>query len=981
MTEPEYSLDDAIDELQLSWSQQQCICVEDLLKQHPGLSQNNHAVLDLIYAEVLLCEEKGQFADEADYVRRFPDLQEEIARQFQLHRALGDASDQAELPTATGGMTMPEIAPTEAQPPHGFPQIAGFEILEIAGRGGSGVAYRAYDQRLKRFVAIKLLHSMASQDSVQRQRLIREAESAASLVHPGIVRIHQIGESNGDPYLVMEFIDGCSLAELLHQGPLSVEKAIDVVTQVCRAIDYAHDSGTIHRDLKPANVLVDTDGRPHVCDFGLARQIESEYTLHATGDVMGTPAYMPPEQARGEVATVASDVYSLGAILYQCLTGRPPFLASTPWEIMTQVMTDDPPAIRQLNSALPRDLETICCVALHKLPNRRYSSAGILANDLERFRNGEPIQARPTGRIEKFWKLCKRHPAIATLVSVSLISLTALAIVSTVSAGRVSEALGETKLALGEAETQRDVAFDAMKRLVFQVHDDLQQRDASVEARGQVLESAIEGLQRILDTKGDRVDIYLAMSEAKTRLGFILSQQGRNEEAEQEFLKAIELAKSVKTDDGHLQTAQAFSDLASFYLRINRPDSAIEMSEATISFLDQCIDDAAGGGRKRLVAAQAQGHLGDAFFLKQQYPEALAARMQCVQLNRELLGQNPDDRLIVLQMAESGLQAAFLLTNLRRQNEAEEYLTEVIPLLKTQAAKSSEDQGTATTLYRAMHSLGNVQFARMQFVEALESFTHASDGYQHVVDVEPERPGFRLKLGAVHRDAGSCLLAMNQIEEAIRRTTRCIAEFQQGMKLGGEPYRVQRFSIISGYSTLADLHVRQGDLSAAIDAFNGAVEAALPIVEEYGLDSAVDSVRYQAECLAGMLGKNSTADAEDIKRCQRAYKVYRAAQNKDFQPLLDTEQQLRADIQTADHPAIKPGLMLLLCQNLCLHFYFLSSSADASAEEINAVRSKAIDCAKACANLPGGNPQFYLNIPELVGLRKTEEFRSAFALP
>lgn len=981
MTDSEHSLDDAIDELQISWSRQQCICVEDLLKKHPALSQNNNAVLDLIYAEVLLCEEKGQVADEADYVRRFPDLKEEIARQFQLHRALGEASDQAELPTATGGMTMPEIAPTEAQPPHRFPQIAGFEILEIAGRGGSGVAYRAFDQRLKRVVAIKLLHSMASQDSVQRQRLVREAEAAASLVHPSIVQVHQIGENNGDPYLVLEFVDGRSLAEALQEGPLSVDKAIDVVSQTAEAIDYAHNSGIIHRDLKPANVLLDKDENPHVCDFGLARQIESEFTLHATGDVMGTPAYMPPEQARGENATIASDVYSLGAVLYQCLTGRPPFLASTPWEIMTQVMTDDPPTIRQLNSALPRDLETICCVALHRLPNRRYSSAGILANELERFRKGEPIQARPTGRIEKFWKLCKRHPAIATLVSVSLISLTALAIVSTVSTERVSEALGETKLALDEAETQRDVAFDAMKRLVFQVHDDLQQRDASVEARGQVLESAIEGLQRILDTKGDRVDIYLAMSEAKTRLGFILSQQGRNEEAEQEFLKAVELAKSVKTDDGRLQTAQAFSDLASFYLRINRPDSAIEMSEATISLLDQCIDDAAGGGRKRLVAAQAQGHLADAFFLKKQFPGALAARMQCVQLNRKLLDQTPDDRLIVLQMAESGLQAAFLLINMNRQNEAEQYLTEVIPLLKTQAAKFSEDQVTATTLYRAMHSLGNVQFARMQFAEAFANFTEASDGYQHVVDVEPERPGFRLKLGALHRDAGNSLLSMNQIEEAVLRTTQSIAELTKGMELGGEPYRVQRFSIISAYSMLADLHVRREDLPAAITALEGAVETAIPIAEEYGLQNAVDDVRYQAECLAGILGRDSTADSEDIKRGQRAYKVYRAAVNKDFQPLLDTEQQLRIDIKTADHPAVKPSLMLLLCQNLGMYFEFLSTSADISAEEIHAVRSRAIDSAKACAAIPDGNPQFYLNIPELNALRKTREFRSAFRLP
>lgn len=981
MTDPEYSIDDAIDELQRSWSQRQCIRVEELLKQHPDLSQNNHAVLDLIYAEVLLCEENGQAAVQAEYVRRFPDLQEEIARQFQLHRALDDAPEQADLPTATGGHTLSVSNPTKAQPTHKFPQIAGFEILELAGQGGSGIAYRAYDQQLKRIVAIKLLHRVASQDSVQRQRLVREAEAAASLVHPSIVQVHQIGENNGDPYLVMEFIDGRSLAEALQEGPLSVDKAIDVVIQVAEAIDYAHNSGIIHRDLKPANVLLDKDEKPHVCDFGLARQIESEFTLHATGDVMGTPAYMPPEQARGEGVTVASDVYSLGAVLYQCLTGRPPFLASTPWEIMTQVMTDDPPTIRQLNSVLPRDLETICSVALHKLPHRRYASAAVLADELQRFRNGEPIQARPVGRIEKFWKLCKRHPAIATLVSVSLIALTALAIVSTVSAQRVSKALEETNFALNEAQTQRDVAFDAMKKLVYQVHDDLAQREASVEARGQVLKSAIQGLQRLLDTKGGKDDIGVAMSDARARLGFILSQQGLNEQAEQEFLQAIEVAETIKTDEALLQTAGGYSDLALFYLRTNRPDDTIEMSEKTMAFLDKCDPGALGTERTKLIAAQAKSHHGAALAIKGQMEEGLAVRREALQLNRELLEQSPDNRETMLQMADSGLQVAYLLIIMGRHHEAEECLTEVIPLLKAEAAKSTEDAKTATTLNRAVHRLGDVQFARMQFTEALENFTQASDFYQHSVEVEPERPGFRLKLGALHRDAGKCLLALDQIDEAIRRTTQSIAELQKGMELGGDAYRVQRFSITDGYTTLADLHLRNGNLTAAIAALRQAAEVALPIAEEYSLQEAMDGVLYQAECLAGILGQDSTADVEDIKRGQRAYEVYQAALSEDFQPLLDGEQQLRIDIETADHPAVKPRLTLFLCQGFSLYFDHLSNSEDATPEQINVIRSKAIEAAKTYGGFADSGPQFYLNIPELISLRKTKEFRSAFNLP
>lgn len=981
MTEPHYSLDDAIHKLQLSWSENQQIQVEDLLKQYPDLSQDDSAVLDLIYTEVLLQEHSGRAAEEADYVQRFPELREQIAKQFQLHRALGNSPKLAELPTATGGATIPASDTNTLSHTQTLPQIPGFEILEIAGRGGSGVAYRAYDQQLKRTVAIKVLNTMTSQDDEHRQKLIREAEAAASLLHPSIVQVYHIGENNGLPYLVMEFIAGHSLAEALQAGPLSVDKTIDVVIQVARAIDHAHRSGIIHRDLKPANVLLDLEGHPHVCDFGLARQIESEFTLHATGDVMGTPAYMPPEQARGEGVTVASDVYSLGAVLYQCLTGRPPFLASTPWEIMTQVMTDDPPPLRQLNSSLPRDLETICSVALHKIPNRRYASAEILANELQRFRDGKPIEARPVGRLEKFWKLCKRHPATATLVSVSLIALIALATVSTISADRVSRALGETNAALNEAETQRDVAFDAMRRLVFQVHDDLQQRGASIEARGQVLESAIDGLQRLIDTKGGKDEITLAMSEARARLGFILSQQGRNDSAEDEYLQAIELAKSIKTDKSLLQTAQACSDLASFYIRINRPDDAIEMSRLTTSFLNQCDSAALEAKRINLVAAQANSHLGAAFFMKMQYPDALAARKQATQINRKLWEQTPNDRPIVLQLSESALQTAFLLNTMGRYGEAEEYLTEAIPLLRTQAAKSSEDQGATTGLYRALQSLGNIQFARMQFSEALENLTEALAGYQQWVDVEPNRPGFRLKLGALHRDTGYCLLQMNQVDEAISHTNNSIVELQKGMELGGEPYRVQRFSIVTGYQTLADLHLRNGDLSAAAQDLREAAEVALPIMEEYDLHEAVDVVLYQAECLLGMLGQDSKADTKDIQKSKRAYEIYKAAKSNNFLPLADSEQQMRADIEAVDHPAVKPHLVLILCQVLSLHFDFLSSSTDTKEEEIQAAKSKAIEAAKNYASLPNEDPRFYVNIPELTGLRQTEEFRSAFDLP
>jgi eukaryotic-like serine/threonine-protein kinase len=320
--------------------------------------------------------------------------------------------------------TKPEMA-SDSSGPACVRYFGDYELVREIARGGMGVVYRARQVSLNRTVALKMILSgrLASERDVQRFR--SEAEAAAGLDHPGIVPIHEIGEHETQHYFSMGFVEGSSLAEKLAAGPIEPRAAALLVRQVAAAVQYAHDRGVIHRDLKPGNILLDAQGTPRVTDFGLAKRLDADAGLTSTGQVMGTPSYMPPEQAAGRADLgPTADVYSLGAVLYALLTGRPPFQAAGAMDTLMQVLEKDPVPVRQLNAAVPGDLETICLKCLEKEPARRYTTAQGLGDDLYRFLAGEPIVARPVGPLERAAKWARRRPAIAALSA--LVVLTGL---------------------------------------------------------------------------------------------------------------------------------------------------------------------------------------------------------------------------------------------------------------------------------------------------------------------------------------------------------------------------------------------------------------------------------------------------------------------------------------------------------------------------------------------------------------------------
>ena len=385
--------------------------------------------------------------------------------------------DQTIPPTSgAAAETSAEVAHDPTLPPGGSALPADeldsntfgdYEIIQEIARGGMGVVYKARQVSLKRTVALKKILSgqLAGEEDLKRFQV--EAEASAQLDHVGIVPVYDFGQVDGQYFFSMGFVEGDDLAERIRQRPLEAEAAAEMMIKIAQAVGYANAQGVIHRDLKPSNVLLDAQNEPKVTDFGVAKQQGNDSEMTAQGQILGTPSYMPPEQAAGQGDTVdqRSDVYSLGAILYALLTGRPPFQAATAMETMIQVLDQDPVPISQLNSTIPRDLETICLKCLQKEPAKRYASAEALAEDLQRYLDDEPIVARPPTRAEQLrrWVRKNRATAIGTgLVAATLIVATLISISYAFEASRqrdvASAQRDAAELAKEEADNQREIA-------------------------------------------------------------------------------------------------------------------------------------------------------------------------------------------------------------------------------------------------------------------------------------------------------------------------------------------------------------------------------------------------------------------------------------------------------------------------------------------------------------------------------------------
>jgi tetratricopeptide (TPR) repeat protein/ribosomal protein S27E len=412
-------------------------------------------------------------------------------------------------------------------------KIGRFQIECELGHGGYGTVFKAHDSKLQRLVAVKVPRHGGGGTEKERQRFLREARNASRLHHPGIVPIFDLGESDGLVYIVSEFVDGSTLAALLPPRKLSFREAAEIVASVSDGLQAAHESGVVHRDIKPSNIIIDRSGQPHLTDFGMARQFENDATLTVEGQVLGTPAYMSPEQAAGNSHRVdrRTDTYGLGVVLYELLTGERPFHGTTQM-VIQQVLSDDPKNPRSLNSGIPHDLETICLKAIDKVPDRRYQSARELADDLRRWLRNEPVQARRIGALGRAYRWVRRNPSLASMSAVAGLLLILVAAGATAATIWVAAARRQTHEAHAALDGSMREAHRAFEQYYLAVSDNPLLDAPSIQPLlREILQAAINDCQQFLTQYGDEPQLAPEVAATYIRLAQLQLASGASDAA------------------------------------------------------------------------------------------------------------------------------------------------------------------------------------------------------------------------------------------------------------------------------------------------------------------------------------------------------------------------------------------------------------------------------------------------------------------
>jgi serine/threonine-protein kinase len=512
--------------------------------------------LESVLADYLAADAAGLAPDREELLRRHPALAEELKGFFlghdQMRRVTAPVRQVlvATRATASRAAVAPALSPGRT--------VGAYELLEELGRGGMGVVFKARHAGLGRLVAIKMILAGELASPAEVRRLRAEAEAVAALDHPNIVPLYEVGEEDGQPYFAMKLIAGTTLTARVPEFRKDPAAAARLLATLARAVHHAHERGILHRDLKPANVLLDAEGRPYLTDFGLARRLGGSGSTR-TAVAAGTPSYIAPEQASGppHAVTTAADVYGLGAILYELLTGRPPFRGPTSLDVLRQLLHEEPQRPRASSPAVPRDLETVCLKCLEKDPLRRYSSALALAGDLEAFARGEPIQARPIGGLERFGRWCRRQPVVAGLTLALAASLLA-GLGASLALWRQAERnyrLSEQRLEEVELERSRkEGSFRQAHRAVSDFNallgENLQGLPGTQPLRKKTLDLTRRYLEEFLKRHGETAALRADLADARLQLAHVLHALGANRPALEEARKAKLLFADLLHEDG-----------------------------------------------------------------------------------------------------------------------------------------------------------------------------------------------------------------------------------------------------------------------------------------------------------------------------------------------------------------------------------------------------------------------------------------------
>ena len=656
---------------------------------------------------------------------------------------LGTTVAAAPSPTSDpGGEARPRPRPIrEGQ------RLGRFELIRAVGSGSFGTVYEARDPRLDRLVAVKVLHAGPMATAAQVDRFFREARSAAQLRHPSIVPVHEFGEHDGVPFIVSELIAGITLADRMGAGRMPHADAAALVARLAEALDYAHGEGVVHRDIKPSNIMIDERSNPLLLDFGVAKRQTGEATMTHLGDLLGTPAYMSPEQARGESHEVdgRSDEYSLGVILYALLTGEMPFRGSLRM-LLFQVLEEEPRSPRSLVETIPRDLETICLKAMAKEPQRRYSTAGALADDLARFSRGEPIAARPVRRSERAWKWCRRNPRPAW-AGVAVVAATLLTIVVLAESTLVLRAANLREAEAGRrAQAGLRIASDAIDRFVTRAGEDPQLLDPrSYRARRELLLLARDSYAQILRDVADEPRLQVEHARSCVRLAAILLWFREFPEAIAQCRQARAALAALPPGERDLPATRALL-ARSLYLAgraafvLNEPHEALAVCREAAAIYEQLAREDPANSTYRSAQSANLFWLGKLLCrLPGRAEEGVEVLQRCLVLGRELAVAHPDELDFLDHQAQALTDLGHTKQFIRRPDEARGEFVEALRIFRDLADRQPTNneyrhrliQGLCNVILVELNS-GQVERARAVYDEARPLLERAARDFAEV---------------------------------------------------------------------------------------------------------------------------------------------------------------------------------------------------------------------------------------------------------
>lgn len=755
-------IDVICDAFESAWQEGSVPQIEDFLTDTEDRSS---LLQELLALDLEYRRQTDDVPQAEEYHSRFPDDTTVVHYVFSEGSTVSPAS-------ANLSDTIP-LPPDNSKPDGGDAgDFAGYQLLEEIARGGMGVVFRALQKKVNRVVALKMILSgqLASDEEVRRFR--SEAEAAALLDHPNIVPVFDVGEHGGRHYFSMGYVDGTSLSDRLKDGPLSPNEAASLMVPIADAVACAHHNGVVHRDLKPSNVLLDRSGVPRVTDFGLARQTESDSNLTATGQVMGTPSYMPPEQAAGEIDRIdgRSDIYSLGAILYTLVTGRPPFQAAHIVETLRQVIDEEPVEPRVLNPDVDADLETICLKCLNKEPSQRYQTAAELGEELKRYLDGRPILARSVTRTERLWRWCRRNRMVAALTGAAAVSMLAGTVVS------VYFAVLAEKRAV-QAETGVATALIALESAIDKIQNKLRFIPAAQEVRRELLNDAMESLQKVSGQVQLQSQVDVNTAKALVDLGLLFVQlgdeEGRNSlaTAEANFRAAVRIVREKvpegETDPEMLRhKSWALCEFGSFLLDENRLNEAEGLLKEALSLRRELVANYSDDPMAPFRLSVSLTDWADLLAMRRQFEPAIGFLEEAMRYAEQAAAVQPDHAVLRGHIVQCNEKLGDAYHDLRQDEQALFYFEQTLQLTLEMYNENPESAEECNSLSYCYERLGNHYLQVGDSSKALKMYLEMKQMVEMALDLDPRNRSLKEGLAFAYAKLGKTHGVMQQPEKA-----------------------------------------------------------------------------------------------------------------------------------------------------------------------------------------------------------------------